>query len=81
MPFVKKYVTDTYLPEMGLDYFHTDGKAGKVAEIVKEEIDKRMKTYYPSVYGRVETLQVEMPWSRMFEVGIKLTVKKAERKC
>ena len=81
MPFVKKYVTDTYLPKMGLDYFHTDGKAGKVAEIVKEEIDKRMKTYYPSVYGRVETLHVEMPWSRMFEVDVKLTVKKAERKC
>lgn len=81
MPFVKKYVTDTYLPEMGLDYFHTDGKAGKVAQIVKEEIEKRMMTYYPSVYGRVDTLKIEMPWSRMFEADVKLTVKKAERKC
>lgn len=78
MPVVKKYVTDTYLPELGLDYFHTDGKDGKVARIVKEEIDKHMKTYYPSVYSQVDSLKVEMPWSRMFEVDIKLTVKKAE---
>lgn len=81
MPVVKKYVTDTYLPEMGLDYFHTDGKDGEVARIVRDEIGKHMKTYYPSVYSRVDTLKVEMPWSRMFEVDVKLTVKKAERSC
>ena len=76
MPYVKQYVTDTYLPGMGLDYFHADGKDGKVAQIVREEMDKYMAEHYPDIHALVDTLKVEMPWRRMFEADVKLTVKK-----
>ena len=76
MAFVRKDVTDTKLPALGLDYFHTDGKCGKAAALVREGILAYMARTFPSLAGEVEDVEVEMPWERMFEAEVRLKVRK-----
>ncbi|MBQ2712652.1 MAG: DUF4127 family protein [Clostridia bacterium] len=75
---VRKKVCDEYLPSLGLNYFHTDGKDGRVAQRVKEELTQFVSEIAPAVAEGYEIDRCEMPWSRMFEVGI--TVKEKEKK-
>ena len=75
MAFVRKDVTDRKLPALGLDYFHADGKAGKVAQLVKEGIEAYMRAEFPSLAREVEEVEIEMPWERMFETDVRLKVK------
>ncbi len=76
MNFVRKDVTENFLPALGLDYFHADGKRGKVAERVRRGIEEYMKREFPSLAAEVEEVYAEMPWSRMFETDVRLKVKK-----
>ena len=71
--YTRKYTCDNVLPDMGLDYFHADGRVGKVSALVKHTLENFVKENYPTVYQNYEISVCEMPWSRMFEVG--LTVK------
>ncbi len=71
---IRRLVTNDVLPAMdGLNYFHADGKDGKVAEIVKEKLDDYIGELLPAVRAAYVIDKCEMPWSRMFEVD--LTVK------
>ena len=75
MAYARKFVTDNYLPEMGLDFRHADGESGKVAELVKKCVCEYMCENYPSLASLVSDVSVRMPWKRMFEADIKLDVK------
>lgn len=75
--YARKYICDNVLPDMGLDYFHADGRVGKVSEIVKETLNAYVRENYPTVYNGYAITACEMPWSRMFEVG--LTVKERKK--
>lgn len=73
--FVRKHTCDNILPTMdGVHYFHADGKNGEVASRVQEELEKYISKILPTVYEKYRIKTCEMPWSRMFEVG--LTVEK-----
>lgn len=72
MGFVRGDVTENKLPAMGLDYFHADGKTGRVAAIVREEILKYMEAEFPSLAALVDDVAVEMPWQRMFEIYLQI---------
>ena len=74
--FVRKYVTDNYLPNIGLDYFHSDGKRGLVSEIVKRKLMQfSAEKLFDNYYG-INITDTYMPWSRMFEVGLEVQVNK-----
>ena len=75
MAYVRKDVTDNYLPTLGLDYFHADGKSGKAAEAVRAGLEKYMAENFPKLAALVKEVQVEMPWRRMFEADVKLILK------
>lgn len=68
--YVRKKIAGTLLKEMGLDWFRTDGKDGKVAAAVKEELNAYIKELLPEVYRGYELTECTMPWSRMFEVSL-----------
>lgn len=72
MAYTRQHVTQNILPGMGLDYFHADGQDGEVAKIVRQTIIDYMKANYPEVFAQVNDVHVRMPWSRMFEVDVKL---------
>lgn len=71
--YARKYICDNILPQIGFGYFHADGRRGQVSEIVKKTLEEYMAKNFPAVTERFEITDCEMPWSRMFEVG--LTVK------
>lgn len=68
--YVRKFITDSFLPQLNMSYFMVDGKNGKVATMVQKELqnfaDERLTD---TKYG-INILNNYMPWSRMFEVGI-----------
>ena len=72
----RKYVCDNLLPGMGLDYFHADGRKGEVSKLVKAEIERYVGANFPEVTEKYEIDDCEMPWSRMFEVGLHVAEKK-----
>lgn len=76
MAYARKYVTDTVLPALGLDYFRTDGADGKAAAAVKETVERYMADNYPDIAARVETVTARMPWRRMFETELRIAPKK-----
>ncbi len=73
MTHVRKYVTDNILPKLNLNYFKVD-QDGLAAEEVKKELVAFMSGY-PKISDRVKSVEVQMPWKRMFESDIRLTVK------
>ena len=75
MSYVRKDVTDNFLPALGLDYFHADGRCGKVAERVASGIQTYMAENFPLLASYVKEVKVEMPWRRMFEADVKLILK------
>ncbi len=72
---IRKLVTERYLPDMQLNYFRTDGPSGKVAEIVKHELQKFSDSYLSDGQHKIIIKDTYMPWSRMFEVGLEVEVK------
>ena len=75
--YVRKYACDELLPKMsGCDYFHADGKRGKVAEKVKETLQAYVSESFPNVAAAYEIESCGMPWSRMFEVGLTVQEKR-----
>ena len=72
MAYARSYVTEKYLPDMGLDYCNTDGENGEASKLVKQEIDAYMKENYPKLAKEVAEIDITMPWKRMFEIDIKL---------
>lgn len=68
--YVRKYMCENVLPAWGLDYFHADGKNGKVAHRVADEIDRFLADKFPCVAAKYKVLHVAMPWRRMFEVQL-----------
>ena len=73
---VRALVCDKYLPALNLDYFNAGGQRGKVAEIVKAEIEAFMKKNIPAAAKDIEITDCYMPWARMFEAGLTCVWKK-----
>ncbi len=71
--FIRKFIVENRLPELGLDYFHADAVDGQVAAIVRRELRDYIGKHLPSVSQRYVPDICQMPWTRMFEVA--LTVK------
>lgn len=72
MGFIRKVVTETVLPALGLKGTSADGTCGKVAESVRKNIIEFMAENYPLLSRYVSDVKVCMPWRRMFEADIRL---------
>ncbi|QVK18368.1 DUF4127 family protein [Mycoplasmatota bacterium] len=70
---VRQIVVDQ-LPSMGMDFFNIDGPRGKVATMVKEGLQKYINEELPKEYP-VKIVECYQPWSRMYEVGLKVKIK------
>lgn len=75
MAYARQYVAENILAGLGYNFYHVDGKSGKVAEIVKETIDKYMTENYPELANKVNEISINQPWERMFETDVKLKIK------
>lgn len=75
MCFVKKTVTANHLSNIGYDYFHVDGQRGTVSEIVWQELATITDSYINGEKHHITIHDCYMPWDRMFEVGLSVSVK------
>ena len=62
------------LSDMGYNYFCVDGEAGRVADLVKDTLVDYMGRHYPELAKQVAEVRVKMPWSRMFEADVMVSV-------
>lgn len=62
------------LPTMKMDFFNIDGPRGKVAEMVRSGLQAYIDKELPKDY-QVLIEDCYLPWSRMYEVGLKVTIK------
>lgn len=69
--FVRQHVKEHKLPGLGMDYFSVDGPRGLAAGVVREELERFVEQYINDETYRVSIDDVFLPWSRMFEVGLK----------
>lgn len=69
---VRKVVTDTELARRGMDYFDVHEPRGEVSELVRKRLEDFVRERLPSVADRIRIEGCRMPWSRMFEVGLRV---------
>lgn len=68
--YVRRYVSDNVLPQMGLNYFDAGAIDGAVAQRVWQEIDRYLSVHLPQVAAKYRVSSCRMPWKRMFEVDL-----------
>lgn len=73
--FVRKKITDTKLPELGMNYFYVKEQQGTVSNLVREELIAFAEENLSSVKQHITVSKVYMPWCRMFEAGIEVLYK------
>lgn len=74
MCYARMYITKKFLGDMGLSYHHIDGKNGKTARLIEKELAEYMNKNYPVLSACVDKLEVTLPWERMFEIDLRLTL-------
>ena len=69
---VRQQITKEELPRHGYDYFNVGAPRGEISELVQTCLAAAAKELLPSIADQLTILDTWMPWSRMFEVGLKV---------
>jgi len=72
--FVRRDVILNDLHALGLDSSEVDGSRGKVAKLVHNRLQRFAKEKLNDKSHKVKITDCYMPWSRMFEVGLRCSV-------
>lgn len=70
--WVRHRVTRDVLPKMNYSYYFVGEQRGEVSRIIREQLEAFAREYMPSICERLEIQDVWMPWTRMFEIGMKV---------
>ena len=70
--YVRAYVTNNLLSNLGFDYFNAGETDGEVALLVRRELNDFIEKYFTNLFVRYEIDVCRMPWKRMFEVDLSL---------
>lgn len=79
MTMVRCIVT-TKLADMGYNYFSVDGARGTVAKMVEDELNKVIRTWFTDEYATIVIDDCCLPWSRMFEAGLRCHCEAVQKK-
>lgn len=52
--------------------YDTNGQRGEFCDLAVQIINEQVKQYMPSLWGKYEILDAYMPWSRTYEIGLKI---------
>ncbi len=74
---VRQSVTESFPPHGRYNYFNAGAENGRVAHVVKEQLQKYVSANFPQVAAKYVIDRCRLPWKRMFEVD--LTVKCVKR--
>lgn len=72
---VRKEVIEKDLVELGLSYYDFKDKQNRVEDIIKNKLQAYYNSLKISDMYPVTIMKINMPWKRMFEIGIEMEVK------
>ena len=72
---VRKYVVEHDLKELGLSYYDFKDQQDVVEERISHYLLEHYNRLKLSQHYPIQQLKVSMPWKRMFEIGMKVTMK------
>lgn len=72
---VRKFVSKNRLDDLGFNYFDVKEKNGVVSQMVWELLGEFVDAKLSSIAENIHINSVEMPWRRMFEIGLNATYK------
>lgn len=75
---VRKFVAQNKLEALGFNYFDVKEKDGIVSHLVNELLDDFVQTRLSSIAKNINIISVNMPWKRMFEIGLNATYKNSK---
>ena len=70
--YVRALVTNTMLAPLGYNYFDVGEEDGRVAAIVRAELNDFITNNFPALSENYDIAVCRMPWRRMFEVDLSL---------
>lgn len=72
---VRKIVREQYCEKMGYTIYDIGGQRGEFSELVKKLLYEQVSLHMPFFKNKFEILDIYMPWSRTYEVGLKIHYK------
>ena len=73
--FVRKIVREEYCEKMGYTIYDIGGQRGDFSELVKKLLDEQVAIHMPYLKDKYQILDLYMPWSRTYEIGLKIKYK------
>ena len=74
MAEVRNAVCREELEKHGWNYFEVDGTDGEAARIVRNRLEAFAERELPFPGHRIRITECRLPWNRMFEIGLKVSV-------
>ncbi len=69
---VRKYIWDNELEKLHCTYFDSNGQRGIVSERTEQLLNEFTSREFPEIYKKYKIVDCYMPWSRLFEIGLKI---------
>lgn len=73
---VRKYIWDNELEKLNCTYYNSNGQRGVVSERAEQLLNEFTSKEFPEIYDAYKIADCYMPWSRLFEIGLKIEEKK-----
>lgn len=73
--YARQEVDKNYLPKLGISYYDFQDKQAMVESKIGELIKVRYNNLNVSRTLPIEKLEITLPWSRMFEIGMDIKIK------
>lgn len=70
--YVRKYMWDKELDKLNCTYFNSNGQRGVVSERAEELLNEFTSREFPEIHEKYKIADCYMPWSRLFEIGLKI---------
>lgn len=70
--YVRKYIWDNELEKLNCTYFNSNGQRGVVSERAEELLNEFTSREFSEIYEKYKIVDCYMPWSRLFEIGLKI---------
>ncbi len=70
--YVRKYIWDNELETLHCTYFNSNGQRGAVSERAEQLLNEFTSREFPEIYEKFKISDCYMPWSRLFEIGLKI---------
>lgn len=73
--YVRQFVVNHYLSQLGISYYDFDDKQELVEAKIEELLEMRYNNLEMSNIIKLDSIEVWMPWKRMFEIGQRIKIK------